>query len=95
MLLQYFPKNFFFFRRDHSCFDKLSLLSGAHNVLFPKIAELLRRQGGEEILIFAGGIVPPEDIPRLKSSGIAEVFGPGTSTQEIVRFLKQSFRING
>lgn len=70
----------------------LSLLSGAHNVLFPKVVELLHQKGAEDVLVFAGGIIPEEDITRLKSKGITEVFGPGTSTKDIVKFLKDRFR---
>ena len=69
----------------------LSLLSGAHHVLVPKIMELLRREGGGDILVFVGGIIPEEDAAQMKSKGVAQVFGPGTSTKEIVRFLKNKF----
>lgn len=66
----------------------LSILSGAHTQLFPKIVELLKKKGGGKILIFAGGIIPSEDIPGLKSIGISEIFGPGTKTREIIDFIK-------
>lgn len=69
----------------------LSLLSGAHNVLFPRVVELLKEQGAEDILVFAGGIIPPEDAANLKARGISEVFGPGTSTKDIIQFLKKKF----
>lgn len=72
----------------------LSLLSGAHNVLFSKIVELLHRHGGDDILVFAGGIIPEEDIVRLKSLGIAAIFGPGTSTKDIIQFLNKKFQLN-
>jgi len=68
-------------------FIGLSLLSGAHRELFPRVAELLRQGGAEEIKIIAGGIIPEEDIPFLKDHGILAVFGPGTSIKEIVDFL--------
>jgi methylmalonyl-CoA mutase C-terminal domain/subunit len=66
----------------------LSILSGAHMALFPKIMELLREQGAEDILVVAGGILPDEDIPAIEALGIKGNFGPGTSTQEIVQFVR-------
>jgi methylmalonyl-CoA mutase C-terminal domain/subunit len=65
----------------------LSILSGAHNHLFPRVVELLREKGAEDILVFGGGVIPEEDIPFLKSKGIAEVFGPGTPTSTTVQFI--------
>lgn len=67
----------------------LSLLSGAHNYLFPRVIELLREQGADDILIFGGGVIPEEDIPGLKQAGVAEVFTPGTPTSETVDFLRE------
>lgn len=69
----------------------LSLLSGAHHVLFPRVVELLKEHSADDILVFAGGIIPPEDAANLKARGISEVFGPGTSTKDIIHFLKKSF----
>ena len=66
----------------------LSILSGAHNHLFPRVVELLKEKGAEDILVFGGGVIPEDDIPFLKSKGIAEVFGPGTPTQTTVDFIK-------
>lgn len=66
----------------------LSLLSGAHNYLFPRVIELLREQGANDILVFGGGVIPEEDIPGLKQAGVAEVFTPGTPTSETVDFLR-------
>lgn len=66
----------------------LSILSGAHNHLFPRVVELLREKGAEDILVFGGGVIPEEDIPFLKSKGIAEIFGPGTPTRATVDFIK-------
>lgn len=66
----------------------LSILSGAHNHLFPRVVELLKEEGAEDILVFGGGVIPEDDIPFLKSKGIAEVFGPGTPTQTTVDFIK-------
>lgn len=70
----------------------LSLLSGAHMTLFPAVAELLRKKGLEHVLVFGGGIIPDEDVPRLKKRGVDEVFGPGTSTSSIVDYLRRRLR---
>ena len=67
----------------------LSILSGAHNVLFPEILKLLKEQGGEDILVVAGGIIPEKDIAPLKAMGIREIFLPGTPTQTLVEFIRQ------
>jgi methylmalonyl-CoA mutase, C-terminal domain len=66
----------------------LSILSGAHNVLFPEILRLLKDQGGQDILVLAGGIIPDKDIEPLKALGIREIFLPGTPTQTLVDFIK-------
>ena len=67
----------------------LSILSGAHNALLPQVVELLHGEGGEDVLVFAGGIIPEPDIEHLKSAGIAEVFLPGSSTKDIAAYLHQ------
>ncbi|MEO8431081.1 MAG: cobalamin B12-binding domain-containing protein [Acidobacteriota bacterium] len=67
----------------------LSILSGAHNVLFPEILQLLKQQGGEDILVLAGGIIPDKDIAPLKALGIREIFLPGTPTQTLVDFIRR------
>ena len=67
----------------------LSLLSGAHNYLFPKVVEMLREKGAGDILVFGGGVIPEEDIPGLKAAGVAEVFTPGTPTSVTIEFLKE------
>lgn len=67
----------------------LSILSGAHMTLCPKVVDLLRAQGQDDVLVVVGGIVPEEDIPQLKTKGIAAVFGPGTSTQAIGDFIRE------
>ena len=67
----------------------LSILSGAHNTLLPEVTRLLREQGGGDILVFAGGIIPDRDIAPLKSAGVDAVFLPGTSTQDVVKYLRQ------
>ena len=66
----------------------LSVLSGAHNHLFPRVVELLREKGASDILVFGGGVIPEEDIPFLKSKGVAEIFGPGTPTSATIDFIK-------
>ena len=66
----------------------LSILYGAHNALLPEVTRLLKDQGAEDILVFAGGIIPEQDIAVLKGSGIDEIFLPGTSTKDIVRYLQ-------
>jgi len=66
----------------------LSILSGAHNTLVPRICELLRAEGMNDVLLLVGGIIPEEDIPGLKAQGVAEVFQPGASTQDIVEFIR-------
>lgn len=65
----------------------LSLLSGAHNVLFQRVLELLRDQQAEDIVVFGGGTIPPSDIAKLKETGVAEIFTPGTPAREIVETL--------
>jgi len=66
----------------------LSCLSGAHNQLFPEVVKLLRKKGGDDIVVVCGGIIPYDDIPCLKEAGIQEVFQPGTTTEEIIAFIK-------
>ncbi|UZX14499.1 cobalamin B12-binding domain-containing protein [Thermus sp. PS18] len=68
----------------------LSILSGAHMHYFREVKRLLEEQGAPDILLFGGGIIPDEDVPKLKELGVAAVFGPGTSTQDIVDFLKRA-----
>jgi methylmalonyl-CoA mutase C-terminal domain/subunit len=70
----------------------LSVLSGAHNYLFPRVLELLREHGADDIAVFGGGIIPAEDIQALKALGVKELFTPGTSTQEIIRFVTENIR---
>ncbi len=67
----------------------LSILSGAHLELFPPIIQGLKKKGREDVLVIAGGIVPEDDIPALQEMGVAAVFGPGTSTQDIIRFIQK------
>lgn len=70
----------------------MSILSGAHDYLFPKVMELLGEKGVEDMLVLGGGIIPDEDVPGLKACGIAEIFGPGTNTQDIVGYIKASIK---
>jgi methylmalonyl-CoA mutase C-terminal domain/subunit len=65
----------------------LSCLSGAHMTLFPKVVELLREQGGGDIVVFGGGIIPDSDIPKLSDAGIAKIFTPGATTKEIIEWV--------
>jgi methylmalonyl-CoA mutase C-terminal domain/subunit len=71
----------------------LSLLSGAHNTLFPRITRLLREQGAGDVKVIAGGIIPDKDIGKLKTEGIAEVFLPGTPMQEIVEWIRKNIQL--
>ena len=66
----------------------LSVLSGAHNYLFPRVLELLREQGAEDIAVFGGGIIPDDDIQGLRDAGVKAIFKPGTAMDDIVGFVK-------
>ncbi len=70
----------------------LSILSGAHMTLLPRVLELLREKGADDISLFAGGIIPDDDIAQLKQAGVLEVFTPGATTQEIVEFTRNRIR---
>jgi methylmalonyl-CoA mutase C-terminal domain/subunit len=72
----------------------LSILSGAHMTLVPKVAELLKEQGAEDVVLVVGGTIPHDDIPQLKELGVAEVFTPGAPTQEIVDFLRGAVAVD-
>ena len=71
----------------------LSLLSGAHNTLFPKIVELLKEKGMGDVLVIGGGVIPDADIPGLKAAGVAAVFTPGTPTGDIVKFINENVNL--
>lgn len=70
----------------------ISILSGAHNTLCPRIVDLLHENGMDDTLVLVGGIVPQEDIAELKQKGVSEIFLPGTSTEDIVTFIRQNVR---
>jgi len=70
----------------------MSCLSGAHMHLFPKVMHLLKARGVEDVLVFGGGTIPDEDIPKLRDCGIAAVFTPGTSTREAIGFVREHLR---
>jgi methylmalonyl-CoA mutase C-terminal domain/subunit len=78
-------------QEDVDCIG-LSILSGAHNTLLPRVSELLREKQAADIVFFAGGVIPADDIPGLKGAGVREVFTPGTSTDDIVGWVKENVR---
>ncbi|MCI6101178.1 MAG: cobalamin B12-binding domain-containing protein [Veillonellaceae bacterium] len=71
----------------------MSILSGAHGHLFPKVVNLVREKGMDDVLIIGGGVIPDSDIPALKEAGIAEVFTPGTPTTDVVKFIKEHVKL--
>lgn len=70
----------------------MSILSGAHNYLFPRVVELLIEQGVDDVLIIGGGVIPDEDIPGLKEAGLAEIFTPGTTTTSMIDYIKSNLK---
>jgi methylmalonyl-CoA mutase C-terminal domain/subunit len=70
----------------------LSILSGAHMTLFPRIIELCREKGLDDVMVFGGGIIPNEDIPKLKAEGVAAIFTPGASTEDIITFIRANLQ---
>ncbi len=71
----------------------LSILSGAHNALFPRIMELLKEEGVDDVLVVGGGIIPEDDIPALKKAGLSAIFGPGTPLDEIVEYIQNNVKL--
>jgi methylmalonyl-CoA mutase C-terminal domain/subunit len=71
----------------------LSILSGAHMALVPRVLDLLKANGQEQVKVFIGGIIPDEDLPRLKEIGVAGIYGPGASTEDIIRQVKEAVAI--
>ena len=72
----------------------MSILSGAHPHLFPKVVKLVREKGMNDVLIIGGGVIPEGDIPALKEAGVAEVFTPGTPTTDVIEFIKAHLTVN-
>jgi len=70
----------------------LSILSGAHNHILPKVVNLLKERGCDDILVIGGGIIPEKDIPKLKQAGVAEIFTPGTPTTATIDFIRENIR---
>src|SRR5512146_3198985 len=68
----------------------LSILSGAHNTLLPRVCELFREKQADDIIVFSGGVIPDDDIPGLKNAGVKEIFTPGTSTEDIVSWVRSN-----
>ena len=73
----------------------LSILSGAHMTLVPRVVDLLKEQGAEDVVVTVGGTIPADDVPELKKLGVAEVFTPGSSTQSIIDFIRNSVAQRG
>ncbi len=70
----------------------MSVLSGAHDYLFPRVMELVKEKGLKDVLVLGGGVIPEEDIPALKVAGISEIFGPGTYTTDIINYIQEKVR---
>jgi methylmalonyl-CoA mutase, C-terminal domain len=70
----------------------LSILSGAHMTIFPRVLELMREKGMEDVILFGGGIIPEDDTPKLKGFGVGEVFLPGTSTEDIIKYIRENVK---
>jgi methylmalonyl-CoA mutase C-terminal domain/subunit len=73
----------------------LSILSGAHNAIVPRVTAMLREQGAADILVVLGGTIPEQDIAALKESGVSAVFGPGTSLESVVTFIRENVKAKG
>lgn len=67
----------------------LSILSGAHMTIFPRVAQLMKEKGMDDVPLFGGGIIPDDDIPKLKDAGVSEVFLPGTSTEDVIKWIHE------
>jgi methylmalonyl-CoA mutase C-terminal domain/subunit len=78
-------------QEDVDCIG-LSILSGAHNTLLPRVSSLLKDKQADDIIFFAGGVIPADDIPALKAAGVTEVFTPGSSTEDIVTWVRDNIR---
>ncbi len=73
----------------------ISILSGAHNYVFPEIIRLLKEKGADDIVVFGGGIIPKDDVPRLLEKGVKAIFEPGTSTGDIVKWVRENIKPRG
>lgn len=81
-------------QEDVDCIG-LSILSGAHNAIIPRVMALLKERGAEDILVVLGGTIPEQDIAALEEKGVAAVFGPGTSLEAVVRFIRENVKEKG
>jgi methylmalonyl-CoA mutase C-terminal domain/subunit len=81
-------------QEDVDCIG-LSILSGAHNAIVPRIAELLRASHAEDILLVLGGTIPEDDVPKMKESGVAAIFGPGTPLETTIQFIRENVKPRG
>ena len=81
-------------QEDVDCIG-LSILSGAHNAIVPRIRELLQAQRADDILLVVGGTIPQEDFPRMKESGVAAIFGPGTPLETMIQFIRENVKPRG
>lgn len=70
----------------------LSILSGAHMTIFPRVLDLMREKGMDDVLLFGGGIIPEDDIPKLKEAGVSAVFVPGASTEDIIKYIRENVK---
>lgn len=70
----------------------LSILSGAHMTIFPRVLDLMREKGMDDVLLFGGGIIPEDDIPKLKEAGVSAVFLPGASTEDIIKYIRENVK---
>lgn len=70
----------------------LSILSGAHMTIFPRVLDLMREKGMDDVLFFGGGIIPEDDIPKLKEAGVSAVFLPGASTEDIIKYIRENVK---
>lgn len=78
-------------QEDVNCIG-LSILSGAHMTIFPKVIQLCREKGLDDVIVFGGGIIPDDDIPKLKEFGVHEIFTPGASTEDIVKYIRSAVK---
>ena len=72
----------------------MSILSGAHNTLFPKVVKLLKEKGAGDVLVIGGGVIPEEDIPGLEKAGVKAIFTPGTKTSDTVDYIRKNVKLN-